>query len=84
MVPTYLSSVFRRETGETVNNYLVALRMRKARELLASTNMKVAEVAQAVGIRNTRYFSACFKKEVGQSPNDYREAHRTRPGTRRD
>ena len=84
VVPTYLSSVFRRETGETVNNYLVALRMRKARELLASTNMKVAEVAQAVGIRNTRYFSACFKKEVGQSPNDYREAHRTRPGTRRD
>ena len=56
----------------------------KARELLASTNMKVAEVAQAVGIRNTRYFSACFKKEVGQSPNDYREAHRTRPGTRSD
>lgn len=79
VVPTYLSGVFKRETGQTVNNYLVALRMRKAQELLASTNLKVAEVARAVGIRNTRYFSACFKKEVGQSPIDYREAHRVLP-----
>lgn len=83
VVPTYLSSVFRREMGQTVNNYLVALRMRKAQEFLASTNLKVAEIAQAVGIRNTRYFSACFKKEVGQSPNDYREAHRILPREQR-
>lgn len=80
VVPTYLSSVFRREMGQTVNNYLVDLRMKKAREILSSTNLKVAEVAQAVGIRNTPYFSACFKKEVGLSPNDYREAHRVLPG----
>lgn len=84
VVPTYLSSVFRRETGQTVNNYLVALRMRKAQELLSATNLKVAEVAQAVGIRNTPYFSACFKKEVGLSPNDYREAHRILPRERGD
>lgn len=82
VVPTYLSSVFRRETGQTVNSYLIALRMKKARELLSSTNLKVTEVARAVGICNTRYFSACFKKEVGRSPNDYREAHRVLPGER--
>ncbi len=76
VVPTYLSSVFKRETGQTVNHYLVGVRMKRAQEILATTNLKVAEVAQAVGIQNTRYFSACFKKEVGESPNDYRDAHR--------
>jgi len=79
VVPTYLSSVFKRETGQTVNHYLVGLRIGKAQELLATTNLKVAEVAQAVGIQNTRYFSTCFKKEAGESPNDYREAHRVLP-----
>lgn len=57
----------------SVPQYLISVRMERARKLLAQTNMLVFEVADAVGFDNPRYFVAVFKKETGLTPKAYRE-----------
>ena len=72
MNESYFSHVFKMELGISFVNYINHLRIEKAEELLARTDMKVNEIAYAVGIDNPNYFSVLFKKMVGKSPNEYR------------
>ncbi|HYE69003.1 MAG TPA: helix-turn-helix transcriptional regulator, partial [Anaerovoracaceae bacterium] len=74
MTPTYLSMLFKVNTGKTFIEQLTDIRMDKAKEMLRSTYMKNYEVAEKVGYRDSRYFSQIFKKKVGLSPSEYREA----------
>jgi two-component system response regulator YesN len=71
--PSYFSLVFRKEKRTTFHQYLTALRMDKALELLASTDHRTARVAQMVGIPDPSYFSYCFKKHFGYSPSSVRK-----------
>jgi two-component system response regulator YesN len=72
--PTYLSSIFKKEQGSNFSDFILELRMKKAKELLGSGVMKVYEVAEAVGYNNVHYFSACFKKYSGISPTDFKKS----------
>lgn len=74
MTPTYLSMLFKVNTGKTFIEQLTDIRINKAKEMLRSTYMKNYEVAEQVGYRDSRYFSQIFKKKVGLSPSEYREA----------
>lgn len=69
----YLSHVFKKETNYTLLNYLTRYRIRTAMELLQDYRMKVYEVAELVGYRDTTYFSTTFKKLVGISPSEYQD-----------
>jgi len=71
---TYVSSLYKAATGQNVNEYLTALRIAKAKELLLDGHRKTHEVALSVGYRDANYFSALFKKRVGRSPSVYRES----------
>lgn len=71
---TYVSSLYKAATGQNVNEYLTALRIEKAKELLLDGHKKTHEVALSVGYRDANYFSALFKKRVGRSPSAYRES----------
>lgn len=68
----YLSKLFKRETGIGFSDYANIQRIKKAQELLITTNMKSYEVAQKVGFQNESYFSRVFKKIVGVRPNEYK------------
>lgn len=68
----YFSRVFRRELGLSPWQYLSRLRVLRAKQLLADTDMSVTEVAIAVGFADSAYFSRTFHKEVGRSPLAYR------------
>jgi len=70
--PNYLCERFRRETGETISDYLMGLRMERAKQLLQDVNYRVADIAWAVGFTDPKYFSSTFKKQVGMSPMEYR------------
>ena len=67
-----LSTVFAQETGYTFTEYLTALRIGKAKELLRLGGMRSSQVAFAVGYNDPHYFSYLFKKHVGVSPREYR------------
>ena len=68
----YLSSIFRRETGSTVMDYIIAKRMKHACYLLSSTHLQIQTVALHCGIMDVQYFSKLFKKKIGKTPREYR------------
>ncbi|MFD0961441.1 response regulator [Paenibacillus chungangensis] len=68
----YLGQLFRDETGTSFNEYLLRVRMEKAKELLATTDRKVYEIAAAVGYNDIDWFYKKFKGYAGVSPKEYR------------
>lgn len=74
--PSHLSALFKAETGMTYIHYLTGLRMKRAQELLRSTEQSVASIARAVGYRHATNFYRHFQREVGMTPGAYREAQR--------
>lgn len=69
----YISKIFKSETGDTPINYLIRLRMEKAKELLLKyPDATIQEVADAVGYSDTYHFSKLFKKFCSISPSGYR------------
>lgn len=68
----YLSSVFCKETGITLSEYVRKKRIGRAKELLRSTKLQVQTVALHCGIMDLQYFSKLFKRETGVPPKEYR------------
>lgn len=75
MSQSHFSTVFAQETGLTFTQYLTALRIGKAKELLSATAMRSSEIAFAVGYNDAHYFSYMFKKQTGMTPSEYRKAN---------
>ncbi|MCK8060082.1 MULTISPECIES: response regulator [unclassified Fusibacter] len=69
---TYLRSMFKSETGMTISDYVLKLRMEKAKEMIALKDSKLSTIAQRVGYVDAGYFSKCFKRFYGKSPSDFR------------
>ncbi|WP_026565132.1 response regulator [Bacillus sp. UNC41MFS5] len=68
----YFSVLFKRLVGQNFIDYVMDLRVRKAKELLENTSLKVYEVAEQSGFKDVKYFSKLFKKLMGSSPIDFR------------
>ncbi|NHN34065.1 response regulator transcription factor [Paenibacillus agricola] len=64
----YLSLIFKNATGETINHYIIRVRMEKAKALLLKGTLKIYEIAESVGYKNIPYFSTTFKKHFGITP----------------
>lgn len=73
MHPNYLSQVFKNETGESLINYIMKLKVEKAKEYLEDEDLRLVEVASKVSYNNARYFSQLFKKYTGYYPSEYRK-----------
>jgi AraC-like DNA-binding protein len=72
MTPGHLTTVVRRRTGRTVQEWIIERRMAEARSLLADTDLPVAEVARRVGMSDPGYFSRQFRRTHGTSPRNWR------------
>lgn len=70
---SYLTSSFKKAIGCSPQEYLVNLRMEKAREMLRNTDMQINAIAAAVGYQDQLAFSKIFKQHFGASPKAYRE-----------
>ena len=68
----YFSRLFKEKTGMTFSEYLAGCRVERARQLLATTDLSVSEVAAAIGYQEANSFSRLFKARTGQTPSDYR------------
>lgn len=77
--PWHLCRLFKTGTGTSVNQYLLGLRMQKAKELLETTCLRVKEIMNQVGIRDESHFARTFKKLFNVSPSQYRALYRARP-----
>lgn len=70
--PSYLSNLFKKETGQNFIDYLTGIRIEQSKILLRTTELKIYEVGHRVGYENENYFSRVFKKVVGCSPVHYK------------
>lgn len=70
---TYLGQKFKAAVGISFNQYINEVRIRKAQELLISTDLRSGDIAKKVGYNNVNYFSNQFKKYTGKYPTEYRQ-----------
>lgn len=70
---SYLSTLFKKETGQTLTDYVNQRRMQLAVQLLGGTNLQIQTVAQHCGIPDVNYFTKVFKKYVGKTPKQFRQ-----------
>ena len=69
---SYLSSLFKKETGQTLTEYVTRRRIDYAIFLLNTTDMQIQTIAQHCGIPDVNYFTRSFRKVTGLTPTDYR------------
>lgn len=74
---SYLSDLFKRETGTNLCNYITDYRLRVAKQALREGTAKISYIAEDVGFNDYHYFSQVFSKRVGVSPRKYRLNHYT-------
>ncbi|HZV34706.1 MAG TPA: helix-turn-helix domain-containing protein, partial [Verrucomicrobiae bacterium] len=68
----YFCKMFKRITGINFTEYVSRVRAEKAKNLLLNPNLRISEIAYAVGFQSLTHFNRIFKKIVGQSPTEYR------------
>lgn len=71
--PNYVSTLFRKKTGMTYSQYLRKVRIDKAKELMAETNLKLYAIAAKVGYKDNAHFYRAFKEETGIPPAHYKK-----------
>jgi two-component system response regulator YesN len=71
----YLSILFKKETGETITDYMMHVRMKKARELLKDPENKIYEISEQIGYTDPNHFSRTFKQIEGMYPTEFRKLY---------
>jgi AraC-like DNA-binding protein len=71
--PSYFTRAFKEETGMSPINYLLKVRIERAKELLEDTGLKISDIALSVGFSNQQRFNEMFKKYAGLTPLQYRK-----------
>lgn len=67
----YLSTLFKKQTGVTINDFLLNIRAEKACRLLSDTDLKLYEIAERIGLLDANYLSTVFKRQYGVTPTQY-------------
>ncbi|HEM6221261.1 TPA: AraC family transcriptional regulator [Streptococcus suis] len=70
---SYLYKIFKQETGYSIKDYIVQVKMNHACQLLANPDLSITEIANSVGYQDPLTFSSAFKNQYHQSPSDYRK-----------
>ena len=71
-VPSYISRLFKRQKGVSPNEYVTKYRIEKAKKLIEENNdLRIKDIADAVGFKESYYFSKTFKRETGIWPTEY-------------
>jgi len=72
--PLYLQKLFKKYIGQSPIEYMIHLRMIRAKNLLRTSPMSISEIANSVGIENISHFSRQFKRHENMTPSQYRKA----------
>ncbi|MCH4887950.1 response regulator [Acidaminobacter sp. JC074] len=73
--PSYFSTLFKRETGQKLIDYLTQVRMDEAKRLLSDGQVKIGEIGMMCGYLDNKHFSKQFKKYTGLSPSQYKKLY---------
>lgn len=73
---SYISHLFKKETGENIYTYLLMYRLEKAKNMLLENKESIQEISYKVGIPDSAYFSKLFKKHMGMAPLEFRKMNK--------
>ena len=73
--PSYLSVLFRRETGKTFSDYVLYRRIETAENMLLYSDYSATEISEILAFSSQSYFIQCFRKQTGMTPKEYRQRH---------
>lgn len=74
--PDYLTRLFKKETGQTITDYVLLERIKVAKELLTQTDIPISTISASIGYSNFSHFTKLFKKNTGKGPTEYRTQNR--------
>lgn len=72
--PYYLTTLFKRDTGQNIKQYILEKKIAQAKILLSSTQLEIQEISDQLSFRSASYFCTQFKKITGESPSSYRKS----------
>jgi two-component system response regulator YesN len=70
--PSYLSQLFKMETGMNYHEYLMTLRIERAKQFLSTSDLSINQIAEKTGFGNYRTFSAVFRRLEKSGPSEFR------------
>ena len=70
---SYLTAIFKKQLDISPQEYLVSYRLKKAAELIKTTNMSIQDISTSIGYESPLTFSKMFKQTYGISPKNYRD-----------
>ncbi|MDO5402931.1 MAG: helix-turn-helix domain-containing protein, partial [Eubacteriales bacterium] len=73
LTPSYLSAIFKKETGQNLSKFIKQYRMEQAKDMLENTNKKIVNISIETGYPNVSYFCQSFREYFGISPQKFRE-----------
>ena len=74
---SYLSKLFHEQTGDTIANYALLQKIKRAKQLIREKNYNFAQISDRLGFDNPQYFSRVFKRVTGMTPTEFKNrAHR--------
>jgi AraC family transcriptional regulator len=76
--PYYFGKLFKQSTGQTVHQFVLEQRVRRAQTLLSTTDIELSEIASSVGLANQSHFTTVFKAKLGVTPRYFRLQSRSR------
>jgi two-component system, response regulator YesN len=71
----YFSRLFKEQVGVTFSDFLIRVRIEKAKELLAGQDLRISDIGMLVGYDDPKYFGQIFRKVAGESPLDYKRKY---------
>ena len=78
---SYLSSIFKEETGQSLFSYVNSVRVEKSRMFLLDNSISLVDISEMCGFEDQSYFTKVFKKAMGVSPKKYRDSRGVLPNT---
>ena len=69
--PVYCDSVFKRDMGRSIIDYLLEERINESKKLLVEGSMSLSDISESVGFDDYNYFSRVFKRRTGYTPREY-------------
>lgn len=70
--PSYLTRIFKQKLSKSPKDYILDLKIKRAKELLKTTDVSVTDIARSIGFDDPLYFSRLFKKRTNLTPTEYR------------